>query len=103
MSSTTSDGLRVRKDFSKIHAQIEIPDLIEIQRRSYRRFLQGEVAPERREDIGLQAAFTSVFPIADYNDSAVVEYLDYSLGTPKYEMREGLERGMTYAVPLKIR
>ncbi|HXN06936.1 MAG TPA: DNA-directed RNA polymerase subunit beta [Nitrospiria bacterium] len=98
-----SVGLRVRKDFSKIGTKIEIPNLIEIQKRSYDRFLQMSVSPGQREDIGLQSAFTSVFPIADYNDTAMVEFLDYAIGTPKYDVLECLERGMTFAAPLKIR
>ncbi|MBI1819864.1 MAG: DNA-directed RNA polymerase subunit beta, partial [Nitrospirae bacterium] len=98
-----AENLRTRKDFAKIGAKIEIPNLIEIQKRSYERFLQMDVPPEQREDIGLQSAFTSVFPIADYNDTAVVEFLDYSIGVPKYDVLECLERGMTFAAPLKIR
>jgi DNA-directed RNA polymerase subunit beta len=92
-----------RKDFSRIRASIGIPDLIELQKRSYEQFLQMEVEPERRADQGLQAALASVFPIADYNNTAVLEFSSYSLGTPKYDMRECLEQGMTYAVPLKLR
>ncbi len=95
-------GLRERKDFSKIQAQIDIPDLIEIQKKSYERFLQMSARPEQREDIGLQAAFNSVFPISDYNETAMIELMDYTLGVPKYDVRECLERGMTYAAPLKI-
>ena len=92
-----------RKDFSKIRANIDIPDLIGIQKRSYEQFLQLEVDPERRKDRGFQAALVSVFPIADYNNTAVLEFSSYSLGTPKYDVRECLEQGMTYAVPLKLR
>ncbi|MFO0774143.1 MAG: DNA-directed RNA polymerase subunit beta [Nitrospiraceae bacterium] len=92
-----------RKDFSRISASIDIPDLIEIQRRSYEQFLQIEKEPEQREDRGLQAALASVFPIADYNNTAVLEFISYSLGTPKYDVRECLEQGMTFAVPLKLR
>jgi len=97
------NGLIERKDFSRIFASIDIPDLIEIQKRSYEQFLQMEGNPDRREDKGLQAALTGVFPIADYNNTAVLEFSTYSLGTPKYEVRECLEQGMTYAVPLKVR
>jgi len=103
MSEATVNGLIERKDFSKIHANIDIPDLIEIQKRSYEQFLQMESAPERRADNGLQAALTSVFPIADYNNTAILEFSSYSLGTPKYDVRECLEQGMTFAVPLKVR
>ena len=103
MSRVKSESARTRVDFSKIQTQVAIPDLIEIQKSSYEQFLQKKVLPEHREDVGLQASFTSVFPISDYNDSAVLEYLDYSMGTLKYDTRECLERGMTFAVPLKIR
>jgi DNA-directed RNA polymerase subunit beta len=103
MSKVMENGIRVRKDFSKIPTKLQIPNLIDIQKASYDRFLQIGTAPERRQDVGLQAAFNSVFPISDYNETAQVEFLDYSLTTPKYTVRECLERGMTYAAPLKIR
>jgi DNA-directed RNA polymerase subunit beta len=103
MAEITVNGLIERRDFSKIRANIDIPDLIEIQKRSYEQFLQMEREPDRREDKGLQAALTSVFPIADYNNTAILEFSNYSLGVPKYDVRECLEQGMTYAVPLKIR
>jgi DNA-directed RNA polymerase subunit beta len=103
MSESGSSTLIERKDFSKISRNIDIPDLIEIQKRSYDHFLQMEADPDRREDKGLQAALTSVFPIADYNNTAVLEFVSYSLGTPKYDVRECGEQGMSYAAPLKIR
>jgi DNA-directed RNA polymerase subunit beta len=103
MPEAIVNGLIERKDFSKIRANIDIPDLIEIQKRSYEQFLQMEGEAERREDKGLQAALTSVFPIADYNNTAILEFSSYSLGTPKYDVRECLEQGMTFAVPLKLR
>jgi hypothetical protein len=103
MPEAIVNGLIERKDFSKIRANIDIPDLIEIQKRSYEQFLQMEGEVERREDKGLQAALTSVFPIADYNNTAILEFSSYSLGTPKYDVRECLEQGMTFAVPLKLR
>src|SRR5437773_1614047 len=62
-----------------------------------------EAEPDRREDRGLQAALTSVFPIADYNNTAVLEFVNYSLGPPKYDVRDCAEQGMSYAAPLKIR
>src|ERR1700704_6580167 len=103
MSETTLQEFVERKDYSRIHSSIEIPDLIEIQKRSYEEFLQREVEPERRKDHGLQAALASVFPIPDYNNTAVLEFTSYTLGTPKYDERECLEQGMTFAVPLKLR
>ncbi len=103
MLESTVNGLIERKDFSKIRANIDIPDLIGIQKRSYEQFLQLETDPDRREDKGLQAALVSVFPIADYNNTAILEFSSYSLGQPKYDVRECLEQGMTFAVPLKLR
>src|SRR5256885_2340665 len=103
MSETTLQEFIERKDYSRIHSSIDIPDLIEIQKRSYEEFLQREVEPERRKDHGLQAAWASVFPIPDYNNTAVLEFTSYTLGTPKYDERECLEQGMTFAVPLKLR
>ena len=103
MSSSTVNGMLYRQDYSKIHAHIDIPDLIEIQKRSYEQFLQMECETNRREDKGLQAALSSVFPITDYNNTAELEFVSYVLGTPKYDVRECLEQGMTYAVPLKLR
>src|SRR5207302_879770 len=103
MSDMTGSSLIERKDFSKIPRHLDIPDLIEIQKRSYDGFLQMDIEPDRREEKGLQAALTSVFPIADYNSTAVLEFVNYSLGTPKYDVRECMEQGMSYAAPLKIR
>src|SRR2546427_10419141 len=103
MSEMTGSSLIERKDFSKIPRTLDIPDLIEIQKRSYDSFLQMEVDPDRREDKGLQAALTSVFPIADYNSTAVLEFVNYSLGTPKYDVPECMEQGMSHPAPLKVR
>ncbi len=103
MTQRSSVKVRERKDFSKIPVKIGIPNLIEIQKASYERFMQREVVAEKRVDIGLQSAFTSVFPISDYSNTTMVEFIDYSVGAPKYDVQECLERGMTYAAPLKIR
>ena len=103
MPETTLQEFVERKDFSRIRTSIDIPDLIEIQKRSYEEFLQFEVEPDRRKDHGLQAALASVFPIPDYNNTAILEFTSYTLGTPKYDERECLEQGMTFAVPLKLR
>ncbi len=102
MTKTLTNEVRSRKDFSKNPMKVEIPNLIEIQTASYERFWQRDVLPERRQDVGLQSVFTSIFPLSDYNEMAVIEFLNYSTGTPKYEATECLERGMTFAVPLKI-
>ncbi len=103
MAQTAHQGLIQRTSFSKISLTIEIPDLVEVQRRSYDDFLQAGISPERREEKGLHAALKSVFPISDYNNSALLEFSSYSLGTPKYDVRECLEQGMTFAAPLKLR
>jgi len=94
--------LRVRKDFSKIPSILEIPNLIEIQKQTFDRFLQASVEPEKRENLGLQAVFNSVFPIKDFNDSASLEFVGYTLEAPKYDVQECLQRGMTYAAPFKV-
>jgi DNA-directed RNA polymerase subunit beta len=102
MAGTIACGRRVRKDFSKIPSIVEIPNLIEIQQQSYEQFLQKDVASERRDDIGLQAVFKSVFPIADYNGNASLEFHSYHFGDPKYTVEECHDRGMTFAIPLKV-
>ena len=103
MARMAHQGLIQRNSFSKISLTIEIPDLVEVQRRSYDDFLQAGTPPERREEKGLHAALKSVFPISDYNNSALLEFSSYALGTPKYDVRECLEQGMTFAAPLKLR
>src|SRR5437899_974965 len=78
MAGTIQCGRRSRRDFGKIPSIVEIPNLIEVQKRSYETFLQKDVASDRREEIGLQAVFKSVFPIADYNDNALLEFDSYA-------------------------
>jgi DNA-directed RNA polymerase subunit beta len=102
MAGTIQCGRRVRKDFGKIPSIVEIPNLIEIQKRSYEQFLQKDVGPDRREETGLQAVFKSVFPIADYNDNALLEFDSFHFGDPKYTVEECHDRGMTFAIPLKV-
>ncbi|MBX7221913.1 MAG: DNA-directed RNA polymerase subunit beta [Blastocatellia bacterium] len=164
VSSTNLTTLHERHDFSKIKTTIRIPNLIEVQRESYYRFLQMDLMPEERENIGLQSVFRSVFPINDFRDTAQLDFVEYSIGewkckcgkneglsflranchscgavirvnplsgedvichacgTPnknivqlcdicgepvglkhKYDVQECQERGMTYAVPLKVK
>jgi len=102
MAGMIQCGRRSRKDFGKIPSIVEIPNLIEVQRRSYEGFLQKEVRPEQRDEVGLQAVFKSVFPIADYNENASLEFVSYHFGDPKYTVEECIDRGMTYAIPLKV-
>ncbi len=92
----------VRKNFGRVKRVVEIPHLIDLQRRSYANFLQKDVAPEAREDMGLQAAFKSVFPIEDFTGASSLEFVQYTIGEPKYTVEECLARGSTYEAPVKI-
>ncbi len=102
MISLFAANRRIRKDFSKIQTPVEIPNLIELQRRSYEKFLQADLAPNKRDNSGLQAVFKSVFPIEDFNRTASLEFESYVLEKPKYDVGECRQRGMTFAAPLKI-
>ena len=95
--------LRKRVNFGKVPHFLEIPNLIEIQRNSYDMFLQRDQSPDKREEAGLQSAFLSVFPIVDYNETSSIEFSGYNVGTPKFDVRDCLQKGLTYAAPLKIK
>src|SRR5260221_4499100 len=97
-----ANNLRLRRTFGRIKKIVEIPNLIDIQQRSYEEFLQRDIPPESRADTGLQGVFKSVFPIKDFNETASLEFVSYSLGEPKYSVQECHERGMTFAAPLKV-
>ena len=77
-----------RKSFGRIKKIVEIPDLIEIQRKSYEKFLQADIRPEDREPSGLQGAFKSVFPIVDFGGKCSLEFVSYKIGTARYDVRE---------------
>lgn len=102
MGQPISTMQRIRKDFSRIGKVIEIPNLMDMQRKSYERFLQSDVPSEKREDVGLQGVFKSVFPIKDFSGTASLEFVHYAFGEPKYSVEECLQRDMTHEVPLKI-
>jgi DNA-directed RNA polymerase subunit beta len=102
MSVRLSSGKRIRRDFGKIEKIIDIPDLIAVQRESYMRFLQMDVAPEKRRDIGLQTVFNSVFPIKDFTGSASLEFVSYSFDEIKHTEEECIHRGTTYEMPIRI-
>ncbi len=102
MVSLVADNKRIRKDFSKLKAPVEIPNLIELQKKSYDLFLQKDFKPSKRQNIGLQAVFRSVFPIEDFNRTASLEFENYALEPPKYDVFECRQRGMTFAAPLKV-
>jgi DNA-directed RNA polymerase subunit beta len=102
MSERPLASKRIRKNFGKIRKIIEIPDLIGMQRESYSRFLQMDVPPEKRKDIGLQAVFNSVFPIKDFTGSASLEFVSYRFAEVKHSEEECIYRGMTYELPVRI-
>jgi len=81
---------------------IDIPDLINIQKQSYEKFLQWETPPDSRESYGLQGIFQSVFPIKDFNKTSSLEFVQYHLEDPKYDVDECRQRGMTFAAPIKV-
>jgi DNA-directed RNA polymerase subunit beta len=93
---------RIRKNFGRIREVADMPNLIEVQRESYDQFLQMDVPPEQRREVGLQAVFKSVFPITDFSGKAMLEFVRYEFEPPKYDVEECQQRGMTYAAPLKV-
>ena len=103
MAYSIANNPLLRKNFAKIKKIIDIPNLIDIQKNSYKRFLQIDVPAEARKNFGLEAVFKSVFPIRDFSETASLEYVTYSLGTPKYDVEECHQRGMTFAAPMKVK
>ena len=102
MSERILANKRKRKNFGKIEKIIDIPDLIAVQRESYGRFLQMDIPPEKRKDVGLQAVFKSVFPIKDFTGSASLEFVSYRFAEVKHGIKECINRGMTYEIPVRI-
>ncbi len=92
-----------RINFSKIKNIVDIPDLIEVQKDSYATFLQQDAAPDARKVEGLEEVFREIFPIHDFNESSVLEYVSYTMEEPKYSPRESIDRNTNYATPLKIK
>ncbi|GAB4174493.1 MAG: DNA-directed RNA polymerase subunit beta [Calditrichia bacterium] len=92
-----------RHNFSKIPTIVEYPSLLEIQTKSFKDFLQEDVAPEERKDQGLQSVFLSMFPIVDNRENFILDFVGYSIDKPKYSIEECKERGLTYSVPLKAK
>ncbi len=103
MAYSYTEKKRIRKDFGKLHEVMDVPYLLAIQLDSYRKFTQADTSIEDRIDIGLQAAFKSVFPISSYSGNAALEYVSYALGKPVFDVSECTLRGTTYAAPLRVR
>jgi len=103
MSYSYTERKRIRKDFTKLPHIMEEPFLLAIQLDSYRKFTQDGTAAENRKEHGLHAAFKSVFPIISYSGNAALEYVDYKLGEPVFDVKECQSRGITYAAPLRVK
>jgi len=101
-SYSFTEKKRIRKDFGKQRSILEVPFLLAIQVDSYREFLQENIDPAKRRDLGLHAALKSVFPIASYSGNAALEYVGYKLGDPVFDERECRQRGMSYGAPLRV-
>ena len=102
MAISINGQKRIRKTFGRIPEVAPMPNLIDIQKQSYDKFLQADITPEQREDVGLQGVFKSVFPIKDFSERAELQFVKYELEDPKYDVDECQQRGINYAAPLKV-
>ena len=102
MSSNSAEAKNLYS-FSNLEEVVDIPDLLGLQVNSMESFLQEDVLPEKRENVGLEAVFRNIFPIEDNHKNYVLEYRYYYLGIPRYTVKEVLERRITYSVPLKVK
>ncbi len=93
---------KLRRQFGRIKQVLEVPYLLELQRKSYQQFLQKDIPPEEREDVGMQAVFKEVFPIEDFSGTASLEFVKYEIGEPRYNERECQEKGLTYEAPVRL-
>ena len=103
MAYSFTEKKRIRKDFGKQPSTLDIPYLLSIQIDSYNKFLQNGVSDDNREDIGLNAAFKTVFPIMSYSGNASLEYISYRLDKPVFDVHECKLRGQTYAAPMRVK
>ena len=103
MTYTYTEKKRIRKDFGTMPKVMDVPYLLAIQLDSYRKFTQDGVPLSGRGNHGLHAAFKSVFPIVSYSGNAALEYVDYALGSPVFDVNECQLRGVTYSVPLRVK
>ena len=103
MAYSFTEKKRIRKDFGTLPQIMDVPYLLAIQMDSYEKFLQAGFEGDERLDKGLQAAFKSVFPIVSYSGNAALEYVAYKLGKPAFDVKECQMRGVTYAVPLRVK
>ena len=103
MAYSFTEKKRIRKNFGKRPTILDVPYLLSIQLNSYGKFLQTDKAEEDRGDIGLHAAFKTVFPIVSYSGNAALEYVSYRLGQPVFDVKECQMRGLTYAAPIRVK
>ena len=103
MNYSFTEKKRIRKDFGKSQAILEVPNLLQTQIRSYAEFLQLDTETNERRERGLHGALKSVFPIVSYSRNAALEYVSYKLGNPPFNVRECKLRGMTYSAPLRVK
>ena len=103
MAYSFTEKKRIRKDFGKLSESMTLPYLLAIQTDSYDKFLQVGEHADGRDEAGLHAAFRSVFPIVSYSGSAALEYVDYQLGEPTFDVKECVLRSITYAAPLRVK
>src|SRR3990170_8761190 len=103
MTYSYTEKKRIRKDFGKRPSILNVPPLLATQINSFRQFLQLGMAPEERKDVGLHAAFKSVFPIESYSGNAMLEYVSYILSNPVFDVKECQLRGITYAASLRVK
>ncbi len=102
MSVHNGASRRPRRSFGKIEKVVEIPSLIDMQKRSYERFLQKDIPHEEREEFGLQGAFKNVFPIHDFAGTSSLEFVKYTFEDVKYDEEDCLNKGMTYEAPIRL-
>ncbi|MDI4636352.1 MULTISPECIES: DNA-directed RNA polymerase subunit beta [Halomonadaceae] len=103
MAYSYTEKKRIRKDFGKLPQVMDVPYLLAIQLDSYYDFLQQDRSPEERLELGLHAAFKSVFPIESFSGNAALEYVSYRFGTPAFDVKECQLRGVTYSAPLRVK
>ncbi|WP_274961265.1 DNA-directed RNA polymerase subunit beta [Lentibacter algarum] len=103
MAQTFLGQKRLRKYFGKIREVLEMPNLIEVQKSSYDLFLNSGDQPQPLDGEGIKGVFQSVFPIKDFHETSVLEFVDYELEEPKYDVEECQQRDMTYSAPLKVK
>lgn len=103
MTFSFTEKKRIRKDFGKQKPALDVPDLLTLQVESYNKFLQSDIDPNKRKNIGLQAAFNNLFPVESFSKNARLEFISYRLEEPGFNVRECQLRGLSYAAPLRVK